>query len=753
MDEEEDTDYLPPWNTNTLGVPNDPALIAVYELYKSPIHANRLLLTERKRVTFAEALNGPSSVPTLADLCVRQLAKRGTAHMTADVLENPLKMRIYYDSLDVDTPLRECYSVQDQSFWRRVVLAKSTDKCLAMKGLNGYDWRGKGLSLKYVELVEACPAAIWPEREMTRLALLIRDDVRYMDIRHLQSQSEFKFRKAGLDDDNTDPIISSEETQGMDISSDEPDTLDEAEGEEEEEDDNIEDVGITFTFDKPVTANKGDDPHIEQKRLRHERNAERQRLRDIKEAQREARKARQATSLVNQKPEEPRRKRRRKQRITGAFDIRVDPEPDDGDDKVMDKRNKQRYLDHLKKFEYPEEDCSHIDLSFVGHFDNLISLTLEFLGPAELGRDYHKRHLLFSVRDMVHLARGLVYLEQLQIFRLRNSHLDHLKLYSLCRVLRSLPALEVVDFGYDQMTDDCGPLLGLLLDRPRMLSSLELEFNRLDTRAMLAIGEALNRPSQVKLQYLGLGHNNLGPEALTVLLTHLKGTEHVQELDVSGIKVNGRYFTNEITELIRHHEPLRRLKMVAVPLSANLGRQLICSLNANTKITHIDCRGCDLDLELELEADIIVRRNIFLSENSFVLDTEKFPETHDLLEHAKTLHHPIMEKVVNASERREECFRHYPRWSQTPLRIETPLEVQEEESDYNIWEAMGVIQNRLTTQSTQQDTAVKHSLSSVSVPHIYDPNSFDLEEFRQHVYLPGPGNRYSYFQKHRNSIK
>lgn len=754
---EDEDDYLPPWNTNTLSVPNDPALIAVYELYRSPLDANRKLLSERKRETFAEALNGPDRVPTLADLCVRQLAKRGTAHMAAEVREDPLKLRIYYDALDVELPLRECYFVEDLSFWRRVVLAKCTDKCLAMRGLNEYDWRGKGLSMKYVELVEACPAALWPEKEMTELALTIRDHVRSMDIRHLQSQTEYAFRKAGLDASDSEPEITSEESQGMDISSDEPNTPVEEEGEEEEEDE--EDVGITWIQPKSAPSKKvtagiafvdDDDPDTERREARRNRNAARQRLRDMKEAQQAEHEARRQRRLLMRKPppEPPRRKRARKQKIKGVFDIHVEPEPPDGDELVMDHRNKERYLNYLKKFDYPEDDCWHIDLGFVRHFENLVSLTLEFLGPP-LGREYHKRHLRFSIKDMVHLSRGLAFLEQLQIFRLRNSRLNAFKLYPLCRVLRSLPSLEVVDFGYDQMPDDCGPHLGILLDRRCMLKSLELEYNRLDVRAMSAIGQALQRSSPTKLHYLGLAHNKIGCEALGILCTHLKGTEHVLQLNLSGIEVNARCFTDEISDLLRRHEPLRQLKMVAIPLGPDLGRRLMCALNTSTNITLFDCRDCDLDVESELQADLVVRRNIYRAENSYVVDTSRFPETDDLLEFAKTLKHPIVEQIESDMARREECYRNYPaRTSSVPT--EAPPELPEPQmSEYDIWEVLGITQHKVTKPPPPEESARS---SKFAVPFTYDPNSFDLEQFREHVSQPGPGNRYAYLRERRGTI-
>ncbi|XP_016993865.2 uncharacterized protein [Drosophila takahashii] len=758
MDEDENFDYLPPGNTNRLSVPNDPALLAVYELYKTPLTAHRQLLSERNRVTFAEALNGPDTIPTLSDLCVRQLAKRGNAHVPAAVRQDPLKMRIHYDSLDVDLPLRECYYVEDVSYWRRVVLAKSSDTCLVMKGLHDYDWRGKGLSLKYVELVEACPAALWPEEEMSQLAQLIQDKVRSMDIRHLQSLTEYAFRKAGREEDDTEPDITSEESGGIEISSDEPMTPEEnpEEGEEEEGESSPSVKSKVIGFNTKFVVDFSDDEEQasggERRKRRQERNAARQKLRDLKatkDAEQEERRRRRSEARKSKEPE-PRRKRKRKQRITGAFDIRVDPEPDDGEDKVMDKRNKQRYLKHLQQINYPEEECNHIDLSFVRHFVNLVSLQLEFLGPA-LGREYHKRHVLFSIKDMVRLARGLAALQQLQIFRLRNSRLNSFKLYTLCRALRELPSLEVVDFGYNQMKDDCGPELGILLERPCMLKSLELEYNRLDSRAMAAIGAALQRPSVTRLEYLGLAHNKISGEALAILCSRIKGTEHVEELNLSGIEVNPRIFVDEISDLLRKHEPLRRMKMVSIPMSFKLGNKLICALNANMNITHFDCRDCDLDEDEELDVDIIVRRNASLNEKSFIADTDRFPSLLDVLEHAKTLKHPMVQRIENDMARRKECLQHYPppTPSEPSLRTQTLVA---EESEYDIWQVLGIT-TKPTKTPPPEEMARKASTSSElnKEPFIYEPNKFDMEQFRAHVFLPGTSNRHAYFMKQRQS--
>lgn len=770
----EDNDNGLPVGLPTFGIPNDPLFRAVYDLYRPPEGSFRMMLSERNRDTFPEAFIEHERVGTLAELCVRALAKRGTMHIVEPVRLNPLWQRIHYDSIDVNLPLRECYFVADARFWKRVVLAKSTEQCLSLKGLDDYDWRGKGMSIKYVELVEACPASLWPQQEMTELAELIRDYVRCMDIRHLQSLSEFSFRRMEWHSSDTEPEVSSEVSDGIEISSDELSTpmSKSTEGEEEEE---AELPKKTIVRDQTliafnVLAEYADSDEstsdMERKEARRNRNAARQKLRELKvaqEAEHERRKLRRVT-LMQRAPEPPAKRRRRPKPVTGIFDIAVEPEPDDGEDKILDHRNKTKYLQFLKQCDYDEDTCHHIDLSFVGHFVNLVSLNLEFLGP-EAGTSYHKRHLRFSLKDMVHLAKGLAKLQKLQIFRLRNSHLNAFKLYPLCRVLRALPELQVVDFGYDQMTDDCGPYLGILLDRKVMLKALELEYNQLDMKAAAAIGVALQRTTDSKLQYLGLAHNRLSCGALCHLCERIVGTEHVEELNLSAIGLAfPRVFVEEVGRLLRNHKPLRRLEMVATPLNADLRRELICALESNPNIIYFDCRECDFEEDEEFEADMIVRRNMAMTENIYVRDTEQFPDTAALLEHAKSLRHPRVTRIEEAVAQQKECFRNYPTWKSSRASIEDVPVVEKEESDYDIWtviarqaqqNSLGVQLGNLTEKTSTLIEPASQKISQSSSPRSgvfsFDPNNFTIEQFREHVYQPGPGNRYNYFVEKRDA--
>ncbi|XP_022212205.2 uncharacterized protein LOC111067461 [Drosophila obscura] len=786
--EDEDREGMPPISTTTFGIPNDPALLDEYELYR-PSMGTRRLVSELHREIYPEAFIEHERLGTLADLCVRALAKnQGTLHIALPVQEDPLKLRIHYDSIDVDLPLRECYFVEDLRYWRRVVLAKSSDKSLALKKLAEYDWRGKGISIKYVEMVESCPAAFWPEREMAELAGLVREHVRTMDIRHLQSRTEESFQPQ-MQSSDSEPDVTSEESEELIISSDERNTSSEFPDEQEEECSEeqsameqpqqqpqleqksshtkpkqakiiFNELESTDQEQSGAAAGQADEGAYlvegiqEDKRVgRAARNAVRQQLRDMQAAKREQHEQRQhRRTLMRQKPvEEPLKKSRKSRKtVMGVFNMKVEAEKEDEEEKIVDNRNKQKLLARIKRFDYPSEYCHHVDLSFVRFFDNLVSLTLEFLGP-HMGREFHRRHLRFSLEDMLRLARGLQALDKLQIFRLRNSRMDQLKLHALCGGLRDLKALEVVDFGYDQMSDDCGATLGSLLKRETMLKALELEYNQLDLNAASAIGAALMQHHQdagaMHLQYLGLAHNRMSDKALSTLVHYIVGTDHVEELNVSAITARKEVVADSLGYLLRNHPPLRRLDLAAIPMNSTVGRRLVCALERNQRVTHFDCRGCDMDSDEEFEASIIVRRNAFQTDHSYIGDETKTEQ--DIQEHFKSIKHPLVQKLEGERQRQAECLKVRPPLASTPSETSMrSLAEEKEEPEYDIWAELG-IKTKLSAHQVPEPSVSSHSSVSDKGPFYFDPNSFDLEQFREHIHHQGIGNRYYYFKSRR----
>lgn len=218
MDEDDEQDFVAPMDAYLFALPQDPKVQNANEAYR-PSRGTRRLYSERFRTIYPEAFLENKQLVTLEDLSVRALAKLGTRYIVPSVKKDRRKLDLHYDALDVNTPLKDCYFVEHPGFWRRVVLAKCKDPLLILKKLEDYDWRSKGISVKYVELVENCPAAYWPEKKMVDLALLVKEFVSAMHISRLQSAQDECF--LNYVESETRLVVSSEMSEPSDVSSDE----------------------------------------------------------------------------------------------------------------------------------------------------------------------------------------------------------------------------------------------------------------------------------------------------------------------------------------------------------------------------------------------------------------------------------------------------------------------------------------------------------------------------------------------------
>ncbi|BFF92948.1 uncharacterized protein DMAD_10891 [Drosophila madeirensis] len=751
-----------PHHARIIRLPNDLLIQLEHETHK-PSQSILSLQSEQNREIFAEAfIEGHSD--TLANLCVKALARRGFRNVPQMVLERAEWLRVFYDALDVDLPLVDCYFIDDQRYWQRVVWAKSPDKLLRMKSWHEYDWRAKGLSLKYVQLVEECPAAYWPEAQMAALASLIQEHVSAIHIKRLQVLPEAVFAK--YDESEPEIDISSESSEEEDISSDEPDTEEDvAMGEDEDEEEPTSKRAPSVSAAEPKTGSDAqrksasfgavhilssssessseltDEETAERRRARQVRNAARQQLRAMaaeKRAKRQERRLRRQKMLQDRlRSVEPKKKSKRKKAIKGVFDIPVEPEPSDHEEQFVDMRNRELCLRHHKRVTYPTELCHHIDLGFVRHFKQLNSFTLEFLGPPDTNH-YQSYQSKFSYDDMTRLAKGLLQLQHLQIFRLRNSLVDSLHLSILARALRSLDSLETVDFGYDRMEDDCSNALQILLDRPKMFKALQLEYNKLGANSMEVIGLALARHKEDCLEYLGLAHNPLCDNALGKLFHFIHGTGHVHSLNISAIEggPSKGVIARDIAFLLRHHPPLRRLQMAAIPLGPAVGLPLLRALEGNRKILYFDCRECGLDEDQEFQADIIIRRNNYLVTN---------PPIDDICNLIKDRKHHLIQKMEQAYGTYKECVLSRPPLSSSSVSTIPELIEEKEEEEYDIWAELGI----KTRQTVKVEVEPSEPSAESLPPFVYEANKFNLEEFREFVHLPGPSNRFYYFQESR----
>ncbi|XP_017102774.2 uncharacterized protein [Drosophila bipectinata] len=742
MDFEDEEEVVTPHYTRKFRMPSDPTLLAEYELFK-PTAATLNLHSEHNREIFAEAFI-EGGLDTLEHLCVKSLAKLGTRGISPMLVENPELMRVFYDALDVELPLRECYVIEDQRFWRRVVLSKTLDKTLHLKHWNEFDWKSEGVSRKFVELVEVCPVNIQPEMKLARLAGKVWEYVNSMHVRKLQALPDFKFAKY-LDSD-VDQDITSSSSDEESISSDEPDTdlgLDEEEGDEGDSVTKVPEI----QFWRMGSAN---DESNDRRAERRKRNAARQEARDqiaqrrLEHLERRQKLLDARQALANPPPKPKKKKKKKSPPIQDVFNIPVEAEPEDDEDTKPDHRNKTLLLDRIKRYNYPDEHCHHIDLGIVRIFRNLVSFTLEFLGPPDV-HNYHKRLIKFSYGDMVRLGRGLRCLSCLKTFRLRNSRLNARKLRILARSLRAMESVEELDFGYDLMPDDCHEALRYLLDRPVMFRMLQLEYNRLGSNTAAVLSKAMTQENQDGvLEYLGLAHNPLNEAALHTLFQGIIGTPHVLALNISGID-GGKgvgALGREIGYFLRNHAPLLSLEMASINIGVSQGYLLLRSLETNQRVLYVDCRECELDNDQEFEADIIVRRNNYIFKNMH--------HGENLCAVVKDRRHPIVQRIEDYDSARKECvLKRPPPLPPTEEAAPVVVEEKKEEEERDIWAILGIVTKPKASVMAVEERKTERFSSIRLAPFEYNPNSFNLDQFRESVYLPGPGNRFFYLQKNK----
>ncbi|XP_017130620.1 uncharacterized protein LOC108148219 [Drosophila elegans] len=743
MDFEDEEEAVQPHYAQKFRAPSDPILLAAYELFKPSSHTLNLY-SERNREIFAEAFI-EGKLDTLENLCVKSLATLGIRGISPTLLARPGLMRVFYDALDVELPLSECYLIDDQRFWRRVVLSKTLDKTLHLKRWNEFDWKSEGVSRKFVERVESCPVNVKPEKRLAQLAEKVWEYVSSMHVRKLQALPDYAFLRY-IESDPEDDVTSASSDE-EDVSSDEPDTdlgID-GEGEEEQESSSSSSAAIQFW------RAESEDEETARRNARRLRNANRQQAREAiakKKADHEQRRRlRQAKRDASKYPDPSAKKKKKKKKeppIQDVFSITVPPENVDDEDTKPDKRNKLLMLERIKRYDYPDDHCHHIDLGFVRFFGNMVSFTLEFLGPPHIPH-YHSRLMKFSAGDMVRLSRGLRCLPNLKTFKLRNGHLDLKKFRILARALRTMDSLEEVDFGYDQMTDECSEGLSHLLKRPKMYRIIQLEYNRLGTNSAVVLAEALSKSQEGVLEYLGLAHNPLSELAIHSLISGFIGTPHVMALNLSGIDSAMGAFARDIGTLLRSHTPLVSLEMAAISLGANQGTKLLRSLEKNNRVLYADFRECDMNNDQEFEVDMILRRNDYIREN--------LHHGENLCAVVKERRHPIVQRIEEDFARRTECQKVRPKFSSSSKEsiAEVVEEKKEAEEEKDIW-ALLARWNQTKVDEEKSSVIVKETprpSMAKPPPFAYEANKFDLEQFRESVFLPGPGNRFFYLQKNK----
>uniref|UniRef100_A0A1I8PAF7 Uncharacterized protein n=1 Tax=Stomoxys calcitrans TaxID=35570 RepID=A0A1I8PAF7_STOCA len=726
MEEEPSFEDLPvPIRTNLFTFPNDHSLRLVHEVYKPSAEA---LKVSRGRTIYSEMFIENEKLGTLADLSIRCLAHNYGPDPLPMIAEEPLKEQLHYDSLDVDLPLAKCYHLENERFWKRVVLSKHPDKALSLR--SNVNWKQLGISMKYTEMVEECPPEYWKEEEMSELAQKIQEYVVEMYIKRLKSLTESSFEKYYLprkpqssDEEDEESV---EEVFEASVPTSEEDVPSAA------FEDNEMKTESQLQLEQQMAEEKAKRKQVRQLLREEKANARRERE--------ERRERRQAKRLAKEQQLENSKKMKKQTQPESLIEI---SENDSDEEKyILDRRNLELYLKYKKDYKYPPEHCDHIDLSFVRHLKNLHTFNIEFLGPI-LGRNYHHRHLNFSLGDIKTLAQGLSHLALLKVFRLRHSRMDADKLQTLVRGLKGLHQLETVDFGYDNLGEDCASSLYELLEDATSIRNLELESNQLGEEVLMTLGESLQQHYvNGHLEYLGLARNPITEQGLHALVNHILGTSHIKSLNLRGVY---NLYENGLIcciarELLLHHKPLEKLDLTGIPININAANELIKALALNQKLLTFECLGCGLDEESQLDIALIMKRNKYLADNPYVDDLTKTDAEVD--EWLNRTTNPIFSKVLAERSKLLKCQAECP-----PEYIPSPQ--QSPKNSQHIYK-LEIYDNMYEQSHTSSQTEIE-TQTDQGEQFSYRANEFDDKEFLENIHLPGPSNRYFYFKSLREN--
>uniref|UniRef100_A0A0A1XKQ4 T-complex-associated testis-expressed protein 1 n=1 Tax=Zeugodacus cucurbitae TaxID=28588 RepID=A0A0A1XKQ4_ZEUCU len=770
--------YLKCMQESSIGVfPEDKGALNAYEVYKSSPET-RLLKSEADKRIYADALLHPPGFAPLWYLCAKALAKMYEPNELVDFVENdPLIMRSYYEALDIDLPLEKCYYIDDEQYWKRYVLARHKDPSLQVKQI---DWKSKGITMKLEKYIQQLSAEYWDEAATESLSEKIKFYVTDLHIEHLRPIEERNLLKHVKRDDictssgsSTTIASSEEEQQPLELAAEEEDI--DTKSEESRKSSMRTShtssnkhvfLGPTmkeYTYKQPTGYDRGMasaasvystwnydlksmhstwmdayDAELEDKLIRNEKRIA-QRVRRQKRAECKERKrilAEQAKiefeaaeKAAEEKAAKDRLEKRRAERdrkkgdveMISVFDMDVEPPTDD--DSVASKAlNKEK----IKQLQVAMRDpaiadyCHHVDLRLLKYFPFLTSLYIQFNGPLPPAK-FEDWHFHVSTRDMERLAEGLRSLGGLKVFSLRNSRLNANKLFILTRSLKTIHTLKSVDFSYDQLKDDCGEALHELFQRTTSIISLDLTGNELGANAICDLARALGG-YEGYCQYLSLAHSTINTDAFRLFCLHIANTTQVRELCLRGAILSQEGIQSCIAqELIPHSKVLRGIDLSGVVINNDVACEILKALRNNYKIRKFDVRGCDLPADLEVDFEILTRRNKFLFLYPAIGDRRISIE--DIDESIKRTKNKILLRAIEAVERREEC-----------LNLRPNLFHRDSEAVSSIFnfhlEPAHLEDEDVGEEEAEEESLEEEESSSITKPKFQfeDPNTFEKDE-------------------------
>ncbi|KAL5278846.1 hypothetical protein ACFFRR_003464 [Megaselia abdita] len=179
-------------------LPNDPKLKPAWGTYK-PSQECLQLPSERKRSIFAEELlEKEPPVPKLVLLCLRVIAEN---YRRGPLLPPPLDtndmINMLCDLLPIDLPLIDLFTIDNNIYWKRVFMGKTSDKFMSniMGEQHNTDWKSLGITQKYRELIENTDYESWNFDRVDEISQRVKDYVTELNITKMKTIKKYSIDK------------------------------------------------------------------------------------------------------------------------------------------------------------------------------------------------------------------------------------------------------------------------------------------------------------------------------------------------------------------------------------------------------------------------------------------------------------------------------------------------------------------------------------------------------------------------------
>lgn len=226
------------------------------------------------------------------------------------------------------------------------------------------------------------------------------------------------------------------------------------------------------------------------------------------------------------------------------------------------------------------------------------------------------------VDDLAHFLSALIRMERLKSFSIRRSKFNERKTEMIAAALLNC-SLEKLNLSYCSL--ECTKFLETFFRANKTLRILDLRGNHISGKHLHGLSEGI-AAFNGHLEYLNLARNPIGGEGLAKLLEKMCTANHVAELDLTGCCLEDSDVEYAL-DILGKHKHLHSLKVTCNPICGKNSVRLLELMRDNFKITELDIRGCSLSESDERELKLLLERNKYYQEYSFLMEDDLYEKT------------------------------------------------------------------------------------------------------------------------------